>query len=96
MHCIANEILLYSYHNNESNKRILKTNECIHISILQQIYSFHDNNNDVYWADVKLFIDGSDMALNSVRYANNRTPILTDISPMYGSVLGGDEITFTG
>ena len=55
-----------------------------------------DDDNDEYTCDVNLIVDGVSTPLNPVTYADDVTPILTDISPSYGSVLGGDTITFTG
>jgi len=33
---------------------------------------------------------------HEVEYQGELTPLLSSISPRYGSVLGGDEITLTG
>jgi len=34
--------------------------------------------------------------LKSVQYQGALTPLLTDISPRYGTVVGGDDVKFTG
>jgi hypothetical protein len=45
----------------------------------------------------KLFLDGSSQDLpNPVTYTSATTPLLEAISPRHGTVVGGDDVTFTG
>lgn len=37
-----------------------------------------------------------DIVLEDVTYSAAKTPVLTDISPRFGSVLGGTTVTLTG
>lgn len=46
--------------------------------------------------DVNVLIGGAATAATSVVYDQTSTPSLESISPRFGSVLGGEEITFTG
>mmetsp|Transcript_41647 Transcript_41647/g.63628 ORF Transcript_41647/g.63628 Transcript_41647/m.63628 type:complete len:206 (-) Transcript_41647:5125-5742(-) len=41
-------------------------------------------------------IEGNDYMLQAVTYDGAQTAVLTSVSPRYGSVTGGDLITFTG
>ena len=41
-------------------------------------------------------VDGITQSLNSVTYEGSSTPKLTSMNPRYGTVEGGDTITFTG
>jgi hypothetical protein len=56
-----------------------------------------DNNNADYEVTPALYIGGSKVKdLGVVTYSGSITPKLTLISPRYGTVEGGETITFTG
>jgi len=41
-------------------------------------------------------VDGSSTDLSPITYSEARTPVLTGMDKRFGSVLGGDSVTFTG
>jgi len=41
-------------------------------------------------------VDGKATDLSPVSFANTHTPVLTSMSTRFGSVLGGESVTFTG
>jgi len=49
-----------------------------------------------YACAVNLVIEGVETALESVTYDDALTPYLSAITPRFGSVLGGESVTFTG
>jgi hypothetical protein len=52
---------------------------------------------DTHTSPVKLIFDGVEQSLaNSVTYSGAKTGLLSSISPRFGNVVGGDDITFTG
>lgn len=56
-----------------------------------------DNSDATYDCTPSLIIDGTSFAVsNPVTYSNTYTPLLTSISPRYGSVKGSEVVTFTG
>jgi hypothetical protein len=56
-----------------------------------------DNEDPTYDCDVKVIVQGQDNAVtNKVLFKNTLTPLLTAISPRYGTVTGGTSVTFTG
>lgn len=54
------------------------------------------DNNPTYSCTPKLVVDKVSTDLNAVTFANTKTPVLTGMSTRFGSVLGGESITFTG
>mmetsp|Transcript_41642 Transcript_41642/g.63590 ORF Transcript_41642/g.63590 Transcript_41642/m.63590 type:complete len:237 (+) Transcript_41642:3795-4505(+) len=46
--------------------------------------------------EVTLITGDTSTALNSVTYTSTKTPLLSSISPRFGSVVGGEVLTFTG
>ena len=58
-----------------------------------------DDNNPTYSCTPEAIINSVSIPLpiSQVTYASDSTPVLTaNISPRYGSIIGGDTITFTG
>ena len=55
-----------------------------------------DDDNDSYDCGVSVFVEDQEYPVNSVNVAASSTPELESISPRFGSVLGGEEVTFTG
>jgi hypothetical protein len=55
-----------------------------------------DDNNDSYSCPVNVIVQGDTTAANAVTVSAASTPVLTEISPRFGSVLGGETITFSG
>jgi len=56
-----------------------------------------DSSTDTHECTPKLHFDGSVKELtNKVKYSSSITPMLSAISPRYGTVVGGDDVTFTG
>lgn len=55
-----------------------------------------DDNNDSYNCPVNVIVQGNSVAANDVTVSAASTPELASISPRFGSVLGGESITFTG
>jgi IPT/TIG domain len=61
-------------------------------------YEVIDNVDSSYTCQAQIFINGS-LAKNltgSITYQDALTPLLTSISPRFGSVVGGENVTFTG
>lgn len=56
------------------------------------------NNAEEYSCPVDIYIDKTKSSTfsNTVTYQKTLTPILTKVSPRYGSVTGGETVTFTG
>ena len=55
------------------------------------------DTNPTYECDVKVITQGTENPVtNKVLFKNNLTPLLTSISPRYGTVTGGTKVTFTG
>lgn len=57
------------------------------------------NDQETLTCDVKLFSEAypeSPTILNSVEYVGSLTPSLEEITPRFGNVVGGEEVTFTG
>jgi len=55
-----------------------------------------DNSDTTKTCPVKLVTGESNQDLNSIVYSNTLTPLLTAVSPRFGTVVGGTEVTFTG
>jgi len=55
-----------------------------------------DDENASYTCDATLITGDTEHALNSVEYSGSITPALSAVSPRYGTVTGGTEVTFTG
>ena len=56
-----------------------------------------DSNNENYGCTPKLVMQGEQtVSLNTVAYRGALTPLLEKISPRFGSVVGGEEVTFSG
>jgi len=56
-----------------------------------------DASTDTHACKPKLHFDGTVKELsNDVTYSSAITPMLSSISPRYGTVVGGDDVTFTG
>lgn len=55
-----------------------------------------DSNDETFTCPAKLVLGESVTDLNTVEYQGALTPALTAVSPRYGTVVGGTEITFTG
>lgn len=57
-----------------------------------------NNNDEDYSCPVNVVIGGEVQETydDTVTYIGSTTPVLDSISPKYGTVAGGDEITFTG
>jgi hypothetical protein len=55
-----------------------------------------DDENDEYSCPVNVIIEGESTAANPVTASSTSTPELQAIVPRFGSVLGGEEITFEG
>jgi hypothetical protein len=55
-----------------------------------------DNEDDSYTCSVNVHIDGSTSSLNTVDYKGSLTSNLLSLSPRFGTVVGGDELTLTG
>jgi len=56
-----------------------------------------DDTQDVHKCPPKLFVDGIEQSLTGdVTYSSANTALLSKISPRYGNVVGGDDVTFTG
>lgn len=56
-----------------------------------------DSTTSTYQCVPQLVLDGASIALTgTVTYSNAATPLLTSISPRFGTVKGGESITFTG
>jgi hypothetical protein len=59
-----------------------------------------DDNSSTYSScPIELILNGSASPISiggTVTYSSTNTPLLTSISPRYGTVKGGEEITFTG
>lgn len=55
------------------------------------------DENPTYECDVKVIVQGQENAVtNKVRFTDAMTPLLTAISPRFGTVTGGTKVTFTG
>jgi len=57
------------------------------------------SDQETLTCDVKLFPEAypeSPTILNSVEYVGSLTPALEEITPRFGNVVGGEEVTFTG
>lgn len=55
-----------------------------------------DDDQSTYACTPKLMVDGAATDLSPVTYDAAKTPVLTSMSSRFGSVLGGESITFTG
>ena len=55
-----------------------------------------NDDNSSYSCTPKVMIDGVSTDLNAVTYDAAFTPVLTAMSKRFGSVLGGESVTFTG
>mmetsp|Transcript_20884 Transcript_20884/g.32246 ORF Transcript_20884/g.32246 Transcript_20884/m.32246 type:complete len:613 (+) Transcript_20884:4414-6252(+) len=57
-----------------------------------------ENEDETYTCTPKLFLSGveSSASLNPVSFKGSITPALTKVEPRFGSVVGGDDIVFTG
>ena len=57
-----------------------------------------DNDANSYECKAKLILDGvaTKYDLKQVSFQKDKTPYLTKMSPRYGSVAGGDVMTFSG
>ena len=55
-----------------------------------------DSDATSYECTPKLLLDGVKTPLEKVTYDAASTPVLTSMSSRFGSVLGGDSVTFTG
>jgi len=56
-----------------------------------------EDSNPTYECDVKVVVQGKENAVaNKVQFKNTLTPLLTAISPRFGTVTGGTLVTFTG
>jgi len=55
-----------------------------------------DNEDASYTCTAKAIIDGTETSLESVDYVGSLTSNLLSLSPRFGTVVGGDELTFTG
>ena len=57
----------------------------------------HSDNAATYAVNPQFEIDGTSQAMTAtVTYSSSLTPTVTGVSPIQVSVLGGDEVTFTG
>lgn len=54
------------------------------------------DNNPTYSCTPKLIIDGVSSNLSAITFKNTKTPKLTAMSTRFGSVIGGESVTFTG
>jgi hypothetical protein len=54
-----------------------------------------ENEDDTYTCDAKAIVGETSIDLNTVEYKGSLTTNLVSISPRYGTVVGGTEITFT-
>lgn len=52
--------------------------------------------NSQYQCTPQIFIDGQSTDLNPVTFDEALTPVLSGMDKRFGSVLGGDTVTFTG
>jgi hypothetical protein len=61
-------------------------------------YEVIDSTASSYTCQASLVINGVLQAplTNSITYQNILTPLLTSISPRFGSVVGGELVTFNG
>lgn len=55
-----------------------------------------DDSATTFACTPKLHVSGATTELSPVTYDGSITPLLQSISPRYGNVVGGEEITFTG
>ena len=56
-----------------------------------------DDSKDTYICSPKLVFDGVEQSLTGdVTYSATNTALLTEISPRYGNVIGGEDVTFKG
>lgn len=55
-----------------------------------------DNEDEDYTCGAKVVSNGVEEDLNDVEYKSDLTTFLESISPRYGKVTGGTEVTFTG
>jgi len=55
-----------------------------------------DNEDASYTCTAKAVIDGTEFSLESVEFVGSLTSNLLSLSPRFGTVVGGDELTFTG
>lgn len=61
-------------------------------------YEAIDDNNSTYTCSAKLYLDGTFVqnVTGNVIYDSALTPVLKSIHPRFGSVVGNEEITFSG
>ena len=56
-----------------------------------------DDSNPTYDCPAVLVMEGeTDKTLSSIKYKGAMTPAINEISPRFGTVVGGDVVTFTG
>ena len=55
-----------------------------------------NDSQPTYQCTPNLVLDGMTQPLSPVTYDNAVTPVLTGMSTRFGSVLGGETVTFTG
>ena len=56
----------------------------------------HENDSELVACPVKLTIGQESLELNDVYYSSEKTPVLDSMSRRFVTVLGGDQVTFTG
>ena len=56
----------------------------------------HESDQDVVSCPARLVIGQESQELNDVYYSSEKTPVLDSMSRRFITVLGGDQVTFTG
>ena len=61
-------------------------------------YEVIDDTADIYTCQAQLYLNGSSAAnfTGPIMYQSSLTPLLKSISPRFGSVVGGETVTFEG
>lgn len=98
----------WNYHNYEAGQELkfryyrffgTATGSCLVGEVSLRGHEAIDDTADTYQCDAKLYLDGLTTPVNltgSVTYKASLTPLLNAITPRYGSVVGGEEVTFSG
>ncbi|TNV88211.1 hypothetical protein FGO68_gene8985 [Halteria grandinella] len=97
----------WNYHNYDSGKELkyryyrffgTGTGSCIVGEVSLRGYEVIDDTNEDYTCSAKLILNGISVAdiSGSITYKSSLTPLLEQINPRFGSVVGGEEVTFTG
>jgi hypothetical protein len=55
-----------------------------------------DSNANAHKCPTKLFLDDVSQDVNEVEYKGQLTPTLDEVTPRFGTVKGGTQVTFTG